>query len=281
MRLLEAFLVACLFTSFPAAAQSQPTNSSSEILITGHVKDALRSFVRSLSKEGPTGQISRWDSYVCPTIVGIEPAQAQFVEQHILQLGGSLRLRPGGSGCTTSLIVVFTKDADGFTADLVKAYPIDLRADGLAGLKSFATSSQAVRWISVSNECGGGGGCELPGSRLLKDTKPTLQAMVVVVDAKKLSGYSLEELSDYVALVALTNPPANAVQDSHSILSMFNRVRTTGSKFGLTAYDRAFLSGLYNIRLEDPAEVQRATILNRMRKDVGRDQTEVRSPHPK
>jgi len=271
MRSFAAAIVFALALLVPRAAvsASQPRSSQSqdEIIVTGHVKDALRNFVQSLSKEGPTGQIARWDGYICPTVVGIDPGQAQFMEQRILQVGHSLRLRPGGSGCITSLIIVITPAPDAFVAALIRDYPFTLRADGSSSFKSFANSSKPVRWISVSDECGGG--CELPNSRLVKATKPTLQAMVVVVDAGRIGGYSLGELSDYLALVGLSNPPADAKQPTQSILSMFERPRAPGTEYELTAYDTSFLSGLYETALDDSALRQRTTILSRMRKDVG------------
>ena len=248
-------------------AQPRAPGPPNDIVITAHVKEALRRFVLSLSKEGPTGQIARWDGYVCPTVVGLQSDEAQFMEQRILDIGHSAHLRPWGSGCTTSFIVVFTPDAGAFAAALVREYPVSLRTDGEASLKAFLNSVSPVRWISVSNECGGSG-CELPNSRLLKSTKPTLQAMVVVVDASRVGGYSIGELSDYVALVGLTNPKASANQPLQSILSMFNTPRAPGTQFELTAYDKAFLSGVYDTRLDDSGEGQRATIVNRMGKEI-------------
>jgi hypothetical protein len=269
LRNIGIFLALLLPCEIAAAepTQTQPAPSEPEIVVTGRVKDVLRNFVQSLSKVGPTGQIARWDQIVCPTVIGIDSAQARFMEQHILDVGRSVRLRPGGQGCTTSLIVGVTSDPGGSAASLIRAYPVDLRTEGLANLKSFATSSEAMRWISVSIECGGTG-CELPNSRLTKATKPTLQDMIIVVDANRISGYSLGELADYVALVGLTNPPANAVQNSRSMVSMFHRSRTAGAAHQPTSYDRAFLGGLYNIRLEDPAGAQRATITTHMKREL-------------
>lgn len=264
-------VVVVLFFGTPAFAEGPRRQSNpSPIVVTGHLKDVLRTFVQSLSKEGPTGQIARWDRFICPTVIGIDPAQARFVERQIIDVAQQVGLRPLGSGCTTSFIMVVTTNARGFTKALIHDYSIDFRTDGIASLRTFAETSDPVRWISISNECGGSG-CELPNSRITKSTKPVLQSMVVVVDADSLHGYSLGELSDYLALVGLTNPPQGATRNSHSILSMFNQTRAAGTPFQLTQFDKSFLAGLYNSRLDAAGETQRMTIVTHMRRQIDKE----------
>src|SRR5262249_57748318 len=98
-------------------------------------------------------------------------------------------------------------------------YPVTLRTDGADRLRRFAASTKAVRWISVTDECGVA--CVLPNSRLSKATRPALSAMIVVVDARQLTGIHIGELSYFVSLVALTNPPADDRSRPNSILDMF------------------------------------------------------------
>jgi hypothetical protein len=261
---LLAALFAIALTATPAIAEPDKEGA---IVIEGErrVKNVLRNFIASLTQAGPTDQLARWKDEVCPTVAGINPAEARFMEDRIIDLGIAAGLRGPDPGCDTTLAVIVTPDADGFANDLVRHYPVTLRTDGLSRLKNFAASSRPVRWISVTNECGEG--CALPGSRLRKATRPTFYVMIIVVDAKQVAGFSIGELSDYVALVALSNPPMGG-RNSNSILSMFDRPRAQGSAFALTSYDRSFLGGLYGSSIDQSANVQRQSILSHMRKDM-------------
>ena len=72
-----------------------------------------------------------------------------------------------------------------------------------------------------------------------------------------LVGYSLDEISDYVALIALSNPPAEGQRQPDSILSMFDRPRAAEARHRLTQQDRALLAALYKIPLHRSAASQR------------------------
>lgn len=263
-------LVAIFAFGLPAMASASPAPPSNPagtaIVITGRAKAVLRSFVEALTQSGPTDQIARWKDVICPAVIGIDPAQAEFVAQRIIETGRSVGLRPGRSSCLTTMAIIVTTDPAGFTNELAREYPVTLRTDGSARLKAFLADTSAVRWLSVTNECGEA--CVLPNSRLTKATKPAFQAMIVIVDARAIVGVSLGELSDYVALVALSNPPANARAAPRSILSMFGRPRVSGVPYALTDYDRAFLAGLYGVALDSGAQAQRSSIASRMRKEL-------------
>jgi hypothetical protein len=237
------------------------------IIVEGRVKTFLENFVVSLSQAGPTDQLARWKDEVCPVVTGIDPAEAAFMQDRIVQLAQTVGLRRGRSDCVTTLMVVVTPDASSWSRNLVREYPITLRRDGGFGrLRQFTETTAAVRWISVINECGEA--CALPGSRLRKATKPTFDDMIIVVDADQIGGLTIGELSDYVAVVALSNPPMVGSKPSASILSMFGTTRDPSSPFALTNYDRSFLKGLYGSTLDQSAKVQRQTIVSHMKKDL-------------
>jgi hypothetical protein len=262
-------VLAILATVLPAvAAHSQvpPAQTPHDIVIVGQrLKNALRQFVNSTTQTGLTDQIARWDGQICPKVIGIDPAQAEFMTRRIAEIAKTVRLRTGRSTCPTMLSIVFTSDA----ARLAELVAADFPTDNWkmrALLKQFADGSRPVRWISLSDECGGG--CPLPNTRLVKPTSPTLHAMLIIVDASKIGGMSIGEMSDYLAVVVLSNPPLDADPPANSILALFNRPRPRGSDFQLTDYDFSFLAGLYGIRLNLDAGSQRASILARMTKEL-------------
>jgi hypothetical protein len=219
----------------------------------------LRAFVDSLAQAGPTGQLARWRDWICPSVLGIETAQAAWMEDHVAEVARSLELRRSPHSCRPTLIVVVTSDAAGLAKELAEKAPISLSADGRWRLKRFVENDRPVRWLSVTDPCGYG--CALPGSRLKRGTTPAFSTVLVIVVAGKVTGFSLADLGDYVALAALANPASDTEAPASSILSMFARPRTPGTQYALTESDRAFLTGLYRSGPEQTGQAQRNAIV--------------------
>jgi len=249
-----------------AAQSTPPAETDPDIVIRGQQEQALRAFIASVAEAGRSGQLGRWDREICPAIIGIDQAQADFMARRIAELAASLELRTRASNCQTTMLIVVTHDATGLARHFARTYPITLRTDGRAKLNLFAATSRPVRWLSVT-DLGGG---VLPNSRITMATHPEFQAMIVIVDAAQIGGYSLGELSDYVAMVALANPRVTATREQQSILSMFDRARPADGPFALTRDDRSFLAGLYRSNPHLSARSQRASIERHMRDEASR-----------
>ncbi len=248
-----------------ATESSEPLDS---IVVTGRRDEALRRFVESLAQTGPTGQLARWRHTICPAIVGIEPTQAERMAQRIADVAQSVGLIQASSHCRPTMLIIVVPDPGELAAQLAGKYPVTLGHDGRWRLKRFVESQQPVRWLALTDPCGGGYGCGLPNSHIVLSTKPTFTGIVVIVDARRLPGYSLGELSDYLALVTLSNPPSERQPPPDSILSMFDRPRPPGAQYELTQYDRAFLAGLYKVPLDQRARSQQTSIVSRMNKSL-------------
>lgn len=260
-------LIAALPLS-PVGAQQPTPQAPRDVVVVGQrLKDALRHFVDSVTEAGPTDQLARWYQQFCPQVIGIDAAQAEFMTRRIGEIGKSVHLRTGRTTCPTMLTIVFTPDAAGLANAVASDFPSD-NWKVRALLKGFVDSTRPVRWISLVDECGGG--CGLPNSRLAKPTSPTLQAMLIIVDANKIAGFSLGAMSDYVGLVALSNPPLTGTPPASSILSLFTASRASGSNLQLTDYDLSFLGGLYGVRLNLDAETQRTAIAGQMNSELRR-----------
>jgi hypothetical protein len=247
----------------PNGSVKPPTETP--IVIEGRLKQAIGNFVQRFTQSGPTDQIAHWKDQVCPMVLGIDPGQAAFIEQRIGDLARTVRLRTGGSNCLSTLAIVITADPNGFVADMLRTYPMTLRTDGWDRLKRFVQSTRPVRWISVTDECGYG--CGL-GSRISRGTSPSLAAMLVVVDAKQLEGITVAELSDYLALVALSNPNDRPKTHPNSMLALFDGPRVPSSSCELTDFDRSFLATLYHEPVDRSANNQRAMIRSQMERSL-------------
>ena len=256
--------------AMPVAAEAPPDAPEPEIVVRGQQELALRNFVESMADPGLTRQLARWGAEICPTVIGIDPPQAEFMQRRIGEVAASLHIRARTGGCLTTMLIVFTPDAAGLAASFARHYPITLRADGQWKLDRFVASTLPVRWLTVTDPCGIEG-CSLPNSRLTMATHPAFQTMVVIADAQQIGRFSLGELADYLSIVLLGNPPLSGHRPSTSILSMFEIQRTPGLRFELTTYDHSFLEGLYRSRAEGSGQEQRASIVHHMRNDAQRN----------
>jgi hypothetical protein len=247
----------------PAEVSAPPPNP--EIVVQGQQERALRAFVEAMANPGRSQQLGRWDREICPAVLGVDQAQADYIAARIAQHAAPLGLRAHSGGCTTTMLIVVSNEAQALASSFARGYPVTLGSDGRARLRRFAASRAPVRWISVTELCPFG--CALPNSRLSLATHPAFRAMILIVDGRQIGAFGLGELADYVPLVVLGNPPLTGARPETSILSMFDRARPEGYRFELTGNDRSFLAGLYRSRVNAPASEQRASIARRMRRN--------------
>jgi hypothetical protein len=257
--------VALASIGFAALAWGQsPNDAGEEIIIEARPEQALRDFVEALTDPGRTRQLARWNGEICPAVIGIEPAQAEFMQGRIAEVATALRLRARRVGCQPTMLVLVTPDAAELAASFARQYPITLRTDGRGRLDRFVASRRPVRWLSVTDPCGPER-CGLPNSRLTRATHPEFRAMLVIVDSTRIGDFSIGELSDYVSFVALGNPPLDRRAPPRSILSMFETPRPPGHRFGMTSHDATFLTGMYRSRRDASIQEQRASIAEAMK----------------
>jgi hypothetical protein len=261
--------MSCLLP-FPAAAGASDTTAPlEEVIVQGQGRDALKNFVSAMAETGITEQLSRWKRNICPAVYGVTPEAAALIIERIVDVALLARLTPAEGNCRPTMNVLITDNADEVAAVIVENYPTMLQRGVKSKLKRFAGSDLPVRWLSVIDPCGYG--CIMPNSRLKRSTTPTLVGMLIIVDAMKTPGFTVNEIADYVALVALTNPKPDTRHSHKSILSMFDRERAGTANYALTDYDQAFLTGLYNTSPDRDASQQRKSIVKQMESDLEPD----------
>ena len=82
----------------------------------------------------------------------------------------------------------------------------------------------------------------------------------VIIDVDKLEGVSLEQLADYVAMVALVQ--VNPAADTSRYETVLNLFQTPDTTVGLSGWDRAYMEGIYAMRpgrISSLAQVQTIT----------------------
>lgn len=265
----------------PSADAAPTTTADSDILVRAQRREELKDFVASMTPINPSKQLGRWSERVCPVVAGLPEAQALTMIARIGEVASTLNLRGGGKNCATPLIILVDNEASDVAADLAKRFPITLRRDGIALLGNFVRSQKPVRWISLTDPQGFGGGnlqavnvketsnSYIPRSggypsRLKGAARPAIAAMIVVVDGKQLANVSLEALSDYVAFVAFANPRQGADWPATSVMSMFNSARGAHGTTALSSDDMSYLRELYATSVDSLGQNQRSSIVSRM-----------------
>ena len=247
---------------------------AADILVTGNTVAAVDALVESLTRTDADNeaQVARWDRQICPRVLGLAPEQSALVIADIARTAKIAGLSVSRRRCRGDVIVVVTSDADGFATALVKRHPGLFRepGEGLAPRRereALRRSKAPVRWIvSTRTEPVGGPAMEetpsaASTSRLQLTVVKRLSIAISIVDAKRLSGITWQQLSDYLALASLTRADMDVSYGPNTILSLF-QATAAGHKAppGLTALDKAFLKSLYTSPPSLGADAQRLAI---------------------
>jgi hypothetical protein len=138
---------------------------------------------------------------------------------------------------------------------------------GAAGLAPGVAPPESISNLTPDPAYGGGsapGG--LAGSRLSAGLRSELLHVLIIVDARKLKGMSLETVSDYIALLSLTRVGSlDACDRLPSILDLFaaacgERARPAT----LSEADSAFLQALYATTLDGKLGIEESEVQGRM-----------------
>lgn len=268
--LLIGLAAAAAFAFQQAPAPAEPP--SDDATVSGVVisappldeKKAIESFVETIAADSGNGRIARWDRKVCPGIAGVKPEYAQLVADRIAALSLKVGLEPGAPGCKVNVLVLFTADADASVARAMKSTPqafsrYDLEmTSGRKALRQFMNSDAPVRWWHVTHRVTEDGTRYNSGDqvqvystgRISSRTRDDFDRAIVVVDAKRVGQVRFAALADYLAFVSLAQiDPAAEPKTGNSILNLFSAKESGGEPAeGLTAWDIAYLTGVYEAR---------------------------------
>jgi hypothetical protein len=204
---------------------------------------------------------------VCPQIMGLPPAYAEFIVARIRKVGTALGAPVSRKPCDASannLVVVFTPDAPAFIRKLADDKP---RAFGFeyhgALVEDLAKPPGPIKaWYGVRTVA-----TEPRFSRLLTAAQSAIFQVLIVVDTNKTDAVNMGQVSDYVTMIALAQIRPDKVPPlTPSILNLFNDVaagRTPAD--GMTRMDAAYLQALYAVGPRQPGMMQNNQIAERVR----------------
>ncbi len=272
--------------ALPAAGQAARP-ASENVTVTGtRSREVLQGFVGSLATPTRlTGKMARWASGICPVTVGIRPEFVKFINRRLKEVAAQVGAPVDDSAsCKPNIEIVFTTTPQDLIDNVRKKEPVYLGYyDKKEQQEKLATVSHLVQaWYTtatrdvqggllVDNAKPGGlinrmefpcdplfcssGAIELYPPRVVSTTglrlgdglRSEFYNVIIVADPTKMLNYEMGELSDYIAMLALTQITS---QDTCQALPSITNLlaENCGTKSGrLTENDIAFLHGLYKM----------------------------------
>ncbi|NBW06715.1 MAG: hypothetical protein EBR82_01660 [Caulobacteraceae bacterium] len=254
--------------------QEAPASRVDDVqIIADPLPDAVRDFVDEVSAPVHDRGIARWNSQkVCVGAVNMRNEAAQTLIDHVSAVALDLGVEPGEPGCKPNVLIVGAADGAAMASGMAEARPRAFRIgasrvdQGRAAFERFRTSDAPVRWwqISIPTDSWTGRpvvqirGQPTPSieifakSQMRGRIRDDLKRVIVIVDFNKAGGMTFDQLGDYIAMVAFAQVDPEADTSGYqTVLNLFDRpeVERAGAG-GLTDWDRAYLSTLYDYRNE-------------------------------
>jgi hypothetical protein len=280
----QALALSLILAMAPSSADSQqsaePTSTQEptdleEVEVTGEkLQKQVQAFVQDAIAAPPGRTLARWDRTFCVGASNLDARYAQYLIDRVATVALTLGLENGEPGCKPNVMVIATSDAEqlakALVADDIYAFRPSLSATDLGtdALEQFQITDAPVRWWHVSLPVTidtGAIAIKLSGdhvldpapdgpkplivqvrdaSRIRSNTREELVRVYVIIDTTKIGQVGFSALSDYVAMVALTQIRPDANTAAHdTVLNLFSEGADRTA--GLTQWDRDYLAALY------------------------------------
>jgi hypothetical protein len=264
-----------------SSVESQPIadGQSPKIIVTARSVRSLNAYVRKASGDAANRQIDRWHRSLCVKFnnfaAGPEAAIAEGVQRHGAAIGLKIRL----GGCRSyGVIIVASETADALTSQLL-AKTKNILGDpsttpALAKqLQKTLREPRPIRWFTATETVSKDGAPmtnansegtmtnkAFSSSMISSTTRSETRSKLIVVDEDRVSGFTIRQLTDYIAFVVLGSPSLAAdYAGSDTIMALFQKPREN-APVGLSQLDVLFLSALYNTPADRSADAQRGRI---------------------
>jgi hypothetical protein len=293
-RSLLAASFAAALAAIVCAAPTASAQTQSDIVVTAASREQAQAFVSQIAITPVSAdQMGRWHNDVCIGVAGLPARQGQFIADRVAQRAYALGLEPGETGCAPNISIVVAPDGNAMAQQMFAqdeslfAYRNEtgVATLGHEAFDKFLNVERPVRWwhvtraMSADGEAlatngatpgmmGGFDGARTVrsnGSMLRSTTRQDFSRVVIIIDARNAGSVPLAALSDYVAMVALAQIDPEADASAYpTILNLFD-ARGGSAPAAMTAWDTAYLQGLYASSRDAPSSTaQEAEIARRM-----------------
>jgi len=272
----------------PPNSEPGPVNELAPVVVTGqrqYDRQQLEAvliphFIRSHGAATRIGQLARWRESICPTTEGLSSVSDSVISARVREIAANVGA-PVKEPCEHNVQISFTSepqklvDAYALSADWVLGYHYASQRQRLITVQHpiqawYATATRGYTGTAlVDSEFG-----SIPSgnvdSRLTSGLSSEFFHVLVIVDLKKVVGYQIGQIADYVAMLVLSQPQSlEDCSDLPSILDLWSAACDSRSKPpALTIADRAYLKALYDINMEAVVSLERSEISNRMRQEI-------------
>jgi len=292
----------------PLSVLAQPQPTENVTVTGTKSREVLQDFVRSMAVPTHSlDKLARWSDGICPLAAGLRPDFAKFIVRRLrevaAQVGAPVNER---ASCKPNIEIAFT-GAPQLLLDRIKIKNAVLlgyhdnknQLDQLAKVTHpiqawYTTATLDLRGnMQVDGARGSGPGMEIvylcnpgtpgmictmhlsdahaasvTGMRLGDGQRSTLYHVLIIVDPTQLQDYGMGALSDYIAMLALTQVASlDACQKLSSIVNMLAKDCDQKSD-ALTSNDAAYLHALYRMSPQMNLGAQRDQVAYGMEQDL-------------
>ena len=279
------------------SAEPPPADDLPSITVTAPSPRKVPQLVARFGRPFSDNTLSRWTVPICPQMRGLTLEHAQFVVNRIVEIAKAAHVPIETGKCSPNLIVIVSTDDLALRKAIGKRgerllnsgsrWPIDhnqlgafVKDDGLPAHVFYMLGEGMPEGVPVPE--GGGGTTAGTGlsdlifgppiingylpSRLTPHVQDIFTRVFVVVDGKRLVGFSLAQTAAYLTMVSVAEVRVDQpLSDVDTITAMFadeKNGRTPPSD--LTFWDRAYLGALYNSPAQIDVSVQRDIMAKRI-----------------
>jgi hypothetical protein len=255
--------------------------------------DSVHKFIAAHSRPAViTGQLARWHVGICPTTSGLTPGFNSFVSARIEAIAAIVGAPHQELGhCRANIQIFFTAEPEKAIDTFAKRGPVLLGFHYPRETQKQATFSHPIQGWYVTATEGDDGRIGLDeavpiqrgtpenrmpattppgrlGTRLATGLNSFISNVLIIANAKKISGHTIGSISDYLAMLILSQTKSpDTCGNLPSILDlMASNCDERERPDAVTAGDLAFLHALYAVDLREQLYLEQSDILSYMMK---------------
>lgn len=288
-------------------ADADPSARLESVTVTASkpdLEEIIRKYVKSFAAPSPfLGRIARWETGICPTVIGLKAESASVIESRIKALaklvGAPVATK---QSCKANVEIIVTPQSQALLDAIRDKKPAVLGySDGPSQTAKLAIMKQPIQawYVTATKDYAGVlhtdqlvEDCAIytgrrrdcftlvSGFRLNDGLQSDFVNALVIVDSTQAGQLQVSTLANYVALEALAQ--TQAAQGCRTLPTLTNLI-ATGCGVGntvddLTDTDIAYLRALYKIQSGTPLNVQENDISRDMSKSLSKPGPAA-SPH--
>ena len=288
----ECLLGPCAAWSQANSLPAQPPPDVAEITVTAPrpptaselAGDNIKRFVDSHSepKNSATGTLSRWKEAVCVKTLGLPLAYEDYVSARVEAIAAAVKTpQEKRNPCRPNVYVIFTNEPQTAIDMAVDQNPDLLGYHWSTQLKKLKTINHPIQaWHITGVQAAGASGVQIDSvwasplfvtgaNRISTDVHSFMLFALVVVDGRKVLGYPLSTISDYIAMLTLSQVRLiEGCGELPSILDLMASACKREKPQSITAADLAYLQALNTVGQEVDYFMQKTDIEAKMKKQL-------------